>query len=170
MSPAGFEIERRFLIRPPSDAYWDGLGAGDHYRQGYVRNGKPSVRIRMGEPRGPVLTLKKGKGVKRREVETVVPQDVAEALLEAAEDRVIEKVRFRVGPWDVDRFLGRFRGLALMEVELEDEDDPLPEPPDGIHVIREVTDDKRFVSGHLARMGSKKARKLVKKAYAEAEA
>ena len=165
----GYEIERRFLVRPRSDDFWDGVGDGHHYRQGYVRNGKPSVRIRLGEPRGPVLTLKKGKGVKRREVETTVPSDVAEMLLEAAEDRIIEKIRFRVGPWEVDRFLGHFQGLFLMEVELEDEDDPLPEPPEGIDVLREVTDDKRFVSGHLARMSKREGRRLVETAYREVE-
>jgi len=34
-------------------------------------------------------------------------------------------------------------------------------------VLREVTDDERFVSGHLARMKAKEQRKLVKKAYKE---
>ena len=50
----GWEIERRFLVRVP-DAVWFGLGEGHHFRQGYIRNGEPSVRIRVGEPRGAVL-------------------------------------------------------------------------------------------------------------------
>lgn len=162
----GWEIERRFLVRV-DDAAWAGFGEGRHLRQGYVRNGSPSVRIRFGEARGPVLTCKSGKGVRRREVETPVPQDVAEALFAAAEDRTIEKIRFRVGPWELDRFLGPLHGLELLEVELDDVEDPIPEPPAGVRVLREVTDDKRFVSGRLARMNKKKQKKLVRKAYRE---
>lgn len=162
----GWEIERRFLVRVDK-AFWMSLGEGHHLRQGYVRNGTPSVRIRFGEPRGPVLTCKSGKGVRREEVETVVPDDVAQALFLAAEERTLEKIRFKIGPWELDRFLGALDGLSLMEVELEHEDEPIPEPPPGVKVLREVTDDKRFVSGHLARMKAKKQRKLVKKAYKE---
>lgn len=161
-----WEIERRFLASV-SDRFWKTLGEGYHLRQGYVRNGKPSVRIRTGEPRGCVLTCKSGKGVRRREVETVVPEDVAEALFEAAEHRIIEKLRFRLGPWELDRFLGPLDGLVLLEIELDSEDDPLPRTPKGVRALREVTDDKRFVSGHLARMKPTEQKKLVEQAYKE---
>lgn len=161
-----WEIERRFLVKIEAGVRHT-LGEGRHLRQGYVRNGKPSVRIRVGEARGPVLTCKSGSGIRRTEVETVVPAEVAEALFEAAEDRVVEKIRWELGGWTVDRFLGALDGLELMEAELEHEDQPLPTVPRGIHVLREVTEDKRFVSGHLARMDPKEQRKLVKKAYKE---
>ncbi len=161
-----WEIERRFLVRV-EEATWYRLGEGFHLRQGYVRNGDPSVRIRVGEARGAVLTSKSGKGVRRQEFETVVPPEIAEALFLAAEDRIIEKVRFRIGRWELDRFLGPLDGLALLEIELEREDEPIPPSPADILVLREVTDDKRFVSGRLARMTTKKKRKLVKKAYKE---
>ena len=149
-----WEIERRFLVRV-EDALWFQLGDGHHLRQGYVRNGAPSVRIRVGEPRGAVLTCKSGAGIRRSEVEAVVPDDVAQALFKAAEDRLIEKMRWKIGPWELDRFLGPLEGLALLEIELDAEDSPIPEPPQGVHILREVTDDKRFVSGHLARMNRK---------------
>lgn len=161
-----WEIERRFLVRV-NDALWFKLGEGWHLRQGYVRNGEPSVRVRIGEPRGAVLTCKSGSGVRRSEVETVVPDAVAAALFEAAEDRKIEKIRWKIGPWELDRFLGSLDGLALLEIELTSEHAPIPEAPDGVHILREVTDDKRFVSGHLARMKPKDQRKLVKKVYKE---
>lgn len=161
-----WEIERRFLVRMP-EAVRNTLGEGRHLRQGYVRNGTPSVRIRVGESRGAVLTCKSGSGIRRSEVETIVPDEVAQALFEAAEDRVIEKIRWDLGSWTVDRFLGELDGLELMEIELESEEQPLPELPRGLHVLREVTDDKRFVSGRLARLKPKEQRKLVKKAYKE---
>jgi len=162
----GWEIERRFLVRV-ADAVWTGLGEGHHLRQGYVRNGEPSVRVRIGEARGAVLTCKSGTGIRRSEVETVVPQEVAHALFQAAEDRVIEKIRWNVGAWELDRFLGPLEGLMLLEIELDAEDAPLPPVPPGVHILREVTDDKRFVSGQLARMPHNKQRKLVKTAYKE---
>lgn len=161
-----WEIERRFLVRV-AGSLPDTLGGGWLLRQGYVRNGQPSVRIRVGEPRGAVLTCKSGRGIRRREVETTVPDDVAEALFEAAEHRIIEKVRWDLGGWTLDRFLGALDGLELLEVELEREDQELPPAPRGVHLLREVTDDKRFVSGHLARMKPKDQRKLVKQAYKE---
>ncbi len=163
-----WEIERRFLVQVP-ETFWDQLGEEHHYRQGYIRNGEPSLRIRVGEPRGPVLTSKSGSGARRSEVEVVVPQEMAIPLLEAAEKRVIEKIRWRIGPWELDRFLGPLEGLVLMEIELDHETDPIPTPPNGIHVLREVTDDKKFVSSHLARLKHDAQRKLVKKAYKEAK-
>jgi len=164
----GWEIERRFLVRVP-ELRWPPDADGHHLRQGYVRHGQPSVRIRTGEPRGPVLTCKGGTGIRRSEVEVVVTEEVAAALFEAAGDHVVEKVRFPLGAWTLDRFLGDLEGLALLEIELESEDEKLPKPPKHVRVLREVTDDKRFVSGRLAALDPKERRKLVKKAYKEAE-
>jgi CYTH domain-containing protein len=165
----GWEIERRFLVRVPTRR-WPARKEGHLLKQGYVRHGSPSVRIRTGEARGPVLTCKSGTGIRRSEVEVVVTDEVAAALFEAAGDHVLEKVRFAMGPWTLDRFLGDLQGLALLEIELESEDQGLPEPPEYVRVLREVTDDKRFVSGRLAALDPKERRKLVKRAYMEVEA
>ena len=162
----GWEIERRFLVRVARGG-WPPRAEGRLLRQGYVRHGDPSVRVRTGEARGPVLTCKSGKGVRRAEVEMVVTPAIAEALFAAAGDHVLEKVRFAVGPWTLDRFLGDLKGLELLEIELESEDDELPEPPRGVRVLREVTDDKRFVSGRLAALAPEKRRKMVQNAYEE---
>ena len=162
----GWEIERRFLVGV-EEALWFRLGNGFHLRQGYVRNGDPSVRVRFGEPRGAVLTSKSGSGIRRQEFETVIPTELADALFLAAENRVVEKIRWKLGPWELDRFMGALEGLALLEIELEDEGETIPEAPEGVRILREVTDDNRFVSGRLARMKPKKQRKLVKKAYKE---
>jgi CYTH domain-containing protein len=63
--------------------------------------------------------------------------------------------------------VGGLEGLFLIEIELEHEDDPIPEAPAGIRILREVTDDNRFTSGYLASMKRKKQAKLVKKVYKE---
>ena len=161
-----WEIERRFLVRV-DEAVWFRLGTGYHLRQGYVRHRDPSVRIRVGEERGAVLASKSGSGIRRQEFEVVVPDEIAEALFKSADSRIVEKIRWKLGPWELDRFMGALEGLALMEIELDDEANPLPEPPDGVHILREVTDDKRFISSRLAGLKPRKQRKLVKKAYKE---
>ncbi len=164
----GWEIERRFLVRVPL-RHWPPRAQGHHLKQAYVRHGDPSVRIRTGEPRGPVLTCKGGSGVRRSEVEVVVTDEVADALFRAAGDQVLEKIRFPIGAWTLDRFLGDLDGLALLEIELASEEDALPDPPTGVEVLREVTDDKRFVSGRLAALDQNERRKIVKKAYKEVD-
>jgi len=163
----GWEIERRFLVRV-GPAKWPPASEGRHLRQGYVRHGDPSVRVRTGEARGAVLTCKSGKGIRRAEVETVIPDDVASALFEAAGEHVVEKVRFPLGAWTLDRFLGDLEGLALLEIELGHENDELPDAPRGVEVLREVTEDRQFVSGRLAALEPKARRKFVRKAYEEA--
>lgn len=162
----GWEIERRYLVRVEA-AVWERLGEGEEYRQGYVKTGDPSVRVRVGEPRGAVLTLKRGKGVRRREVETTIPDPVARELLAAAGRRVLDKTRWRIGPWELDRFGGELEGLTLLEIELADEDQEVPGPPEGVSILREVTDDKRFTSSALARMKRKEQARWVRKVYEE---
>ncbi len=164
----GWEIERRYLVRVTEDL-WSRLESGHHLRQGYVATGGSSIRIREGEPRGSVLTIKSGGGVRRREVEAVVPTNVADALFELAGDHVLEKVRFRMGPWELDRFLGPLEDLRLLEIELDAVDQPIPEPPEGVSVLREVTDDKRFTSNYLSGLPKADARAFVAAVYRETE-
>ena len=164
---AGYEIERRWLVRA-RPGLREELEGGWRLRQGYVRAEEPAVRIRSGEPRGPVLTCKAGRGVRRREAETVVSPEMAELLFEAAGDRVLEKVRFRIGPWELDWFDGDLEGLVLLELELEEERDPVPDPPPGLELLHEVTDHNSLVSAAMAAMTSGERRALVRRVYAEA--
>ncbi len=166
MGKGTFEIERRYLVRVPWEL-WGTLGAGWRLRQGYVTAGPTSVRIRVGEPRGAVLACKAGTGIRRLEVEARVSTEMAEALFAAAGDRVIEKVRYVLGPWELDRFGGGLEGLALLEIELEREDDIVPEPPGGIDIIREVTDDNQFTSSGLACMSEEAQQRFVSAAYSQ---
>jgi len=161
-----FEIERRYLVRVEPDL-WGTLGAGVALRQGYVSTGSTSVRIRVGETRGAVLTCKSGRGVRRREVEEGVSPEMAQALLQAAGERVLEKVRYRLGPWELDRFHGDLEGLTLLEIELDHENDPVPEPPGGIEIMAEVTDNKLFTNSSLASLNNDQRRAFVGQAYQE---
>lgn len=161
-----FEVERRYLVTV-REGLWASLGESWRLQQGYVSAGTPSVRIRLGEPRGPVLTCKAGSGVKRREVEAVVPLAVAEALLEAADGRVVEKVRHPLGRWELDRFGRGLEGLVLLEIELDAEDDEVPDAPAGVTILREVTDDNRFTSLRLACMETEEQRAFVRSVYEE---
>jgi len=164
MGKGTFEVERRYLVRVAEDL-WGTLGVGWRLRQGYITTGSPAVRIRVGEPRGPVLACKAGSGVRRSEVEEVVSPEMAEALFAAAGDRVIEKVRYALGPWELDRFGGGLEGLILLEIELDREDEVLPAGPHGVEIIREVTDDNHFTSSGLACMRPEDQRRFVRAAY-----
>jgi CYTH domain-containing protein len=65
----------------------------------------------------------------------------------------VEKTRF-VFDWhdqtfELDLFKGHLKGLAILEIELEDKDDVVELPP-FLKVIKEVTDDKKFTNFALA--------------------
>ncbi len=163
----GWEIERRWLVRV-RPGLREELGEGRPLRQGYIRGKGPSVRIRTGEARGAVLACKRGHGIRRMEAEVVVPPEMAELLFQAAGERVLEKTRYEVGPWELDWFEGDLEGLTLLEIELEDEDQRLPDPPEGVEKVREVTEDNSFTSSALASLASGERRALVARIYAEA--
>ena len=161
----GWEIERRFLVKVNALS-WPSLTDGDHLRQGYLTHSKePSVRVRLGEPGGPRLTSKRGAGIRRTEFECEIPTDVAKELMDASGPRTIEKVRWKLGPWTLDRFLGPLEGLSILEIELTSEEETLPIFPPSLTVIHEVTEDKRLTNSHLASLSQAAQRKTVLAAY-----
>ena len=163
-----YEVERRFLVQAEAGLLTK-YGEGRRLKQGYLLSGKQSLRIRIGEERGAVLTAKSGTGIRRLETEVVVPNNIAEALFLKADQGVIEKLRWYIGPWELDQFLGRLSGLFLLEIELGSDGDKLPGAfPDGVMVIREVTDDNRFTSSTLAGLSTSKRSNFVQSAYREA--
>lgn len=65
----------------------------------------------------------------------------------------VQKTRF-VFKWhdqvfELDLFKGHLKGLAILEIELDDKDDTV-ELPEFLKVIKEVTKDKRFTNFALA--------------------
>lgn len=148
------EIERKFLVaRPPAE---DVLGAGVHYRQGYLAGeGDVESRIRITAGRA-WITVKAGRGVARTEVEIAIPVEEAEALWPHTVGRRLEKVRFRIpvdgGIADLDRYAGELDGLWTVEVEFPSVDAAAAfvAPP---WFGPEVSDVDGWSNGALARHG-----------------
>lgn len=171
------EIERRFLVRRPDAAVLEQADARIEIVQGYLSTGGVSVRIRRcragaGWPpesgaspadsgHAWILTIKSGSGLVRREVELEVDAARGAELLDMCGPVRIEKTRHAIGRWEVDVLGGRFEGLVLAEVELESEDEPLPDPPAGLELGREVTEDPAITNHALAMMASPAARRFV---------
>ncbi len=148
----GREIERKFLV--VSDA-WQPIATGSALlRQGYLSsNAKATVRVRSTDDERAVLTLKGAvEGISRAEYEYEIPIADARELLVMAEPHVVEKRRYLVPygalTWEVDVFLGRHAGLVMAEVELVDENQPVPLPG---WAGAEVTQDDRYNNASLSR-------------------
>ncbi len=157
---ASLEIERRFLVARVADETLRGAGRTLRIRQGYLTEGRPAVRVRQSNA-DYRMTVKDGEGLVRREIEFDVSGEAAAGLFEIAADRTIEKTRYEVGRWEIDVFRGHFEGLVIAEVELESEDEPLPEIPSGLDLACEVTSVRGFTNQYLASLGEAEARALV---------
>jgi adenylate cyclase len=148
------EIERKFLVaRPPGE---DELGAGVHFRQGYLAGeGDVDARIRIAPDRA-WITVKAGRGVARTEVEVPIALDDAEALWPHTAGRRLEKVRFFVpvegGTAEVDRYAGELEGLWTVEVEFASAEDAASFVPPAWFGA-DVTDVDGWSNGALARRG-----------------
>lgn len=154
------EIERRFLCEIVDDAALRRAARESRIRQGYLTEGDPAVRIRERDGAW-VLAVKSGSGRVRREVEIGVEPAAAEVLLDIASERRLEKVRDVVGRWEIDRFAGKLAGLVIAEIELERADEPLPPAPEGVLLLREITDDVAYTNQRLAALSAEDAAELV---------
>lgn len=157
------EIERRFLARILEAAAL-ATAPTRELEQGYLSVADPAVRVRRAGNEW-ILTVKSGRGLVRQEVEAPLPAATGAALLELAGACRISKRRHRLGRWEIDVFEGTLAGLVLAEVELAAADEPLPRPPAAVELIREVTDDGRFVNQVLAGLEPAAAAALVAAAY-----
>ena len=145
------EIERKFYVQQvgllPS---YDRLR---HIQSSYLSTGDPEVRIsRDGNiPGSGLLTVKKGSGLVREEIETRLPDEDTEALFKmVGESPQIQKIRLHFGPWEYDEYLGRHAGLAVLEIELPSEYTQIPSFPEGLRVLGEITHFSGFKNKALA--------------------
>ncbi|MBR2490480.1 MAG: GNAT family N-acetyltransferase [Ruminiclostridium sp.] len=156
-----FEIERKFLIAYP-DVHtlesWPGMTRYEMV-QTYLRSDPgDEVRVRQRTQDGVSQwfhTVKRGEGIKRQEEERTINQGEYQALLAQADPtkRVLRKTRYclpyRGKLLEVDLY-PFWQDLAVLEVELEREDDLISIPPQ-LTVLREVTGDMAYKNSVLAK-------------------
>lgn len=115
--------------------------------QGYLSR-SPVVRIRIFNKTEAFMTVK-GKGCRvRDEFEFPIPYKSAVKMLKLCGERKIKKVRHYLGPWEIDFFKGKHKGLILAEIELPNKTAKLPRLPDWIG--KEVTYDPKYSNASLS--------------------
>ena len=145
------EIERKFLLAELPD--WLGECDSEHVEQGYVALEEGAeVRVRAaGDARR--LTVKRGGGRSREEVEIELEAEQFEALWPLTEGRrVLKRRHFRAaaeGTFEIDVYEGGLAGLAVAEIEFDSEQAAERfEPPGWLGA--EVTGDQRYANRTLA--------------------
>lgn len=165
------EIEKKFLIKFPNSwsalaELFDGIIDVKRISQTYLNPeaGKQAARVRKtieglsGETETVYHYNRKkptGETGVHEETEHEISRKEYEQSLKKANPNkcAVEKTRF-VFKWhdqvfELDLFKGHLKGLAILEIELDDPDDTVELPP-FLQVIKEVTKDKRFTNYYLA--------------------
>ena len=161
MNNSGIEIERKFLIRKPEEAWLETEAEGSDIVQTYLeksdRGLRGRVRRRSGKS-GTVYTHTEKRHIsamRREEYEREISEEEYKELLLHSDPkrRTIEKRRYvlmyKGQRFEIDLF-PFWPDRALMEIELEDETQKVDFPPE-IEIIKEVTEDKRYTNSSLAR-------------------
>jgi len=164
------ESERKFLVKFPTSwsalaELFDGIVDVKRISQTYLKaeSGEQAARVRKtvegltGETE-TVYHYNQKKPVEtgvHEETEREISQKKYEDYLKQANTKkcAVEKTRF-VFKWhdqvfELDLFKGHLKGLAILEIELEDIHDKV-ELPEFLPMIKEVTEDKRFTNFALA--------------------
>ena len=150
------EIERKFLLPalpPDLDRH-----PGQRIEQGYLAFSPEGVEVRV-RRKGDhhFLTVKKGGGMSRVEVELPLPASEFDTLWPLTTHVRVSKVRHELpGPdgltVEVDIYDGNLAGLWVAEVEFPDEDTAHAfQPPP--YFGREITGDPAYRNQVLARDG-----------------
>jgi CYTH domain-containing protein len=164
------ESERKFIVKLPSSwaalsELFDDLVDIKRIQQSYLKpEGKePSARVRKTiagltgdkevsydfNQKFPIET-----GVHKEKEYSISKSEYEKHLKNTHPDKAeIEKTRFvfeyNDQTFELDVFKGRLKGLAILEIELNDIDDTVEFPP-FLKSVKEVTDDKRFSNFNLA--------------------
>lgn len=158
MNIDGFEIERKFLIAMPDEAFLKTCSASAITQTYLVCDGNTTERVR--ERAYPdhceyTHTIKyKLNNMRCIEDERQIDEDTYTALLERADParRPIRKVRYCFEHdgrlWELDVF-PFWKNSAYLEIELTGEDEAFTLPP-GLRLLREVTDDPRYTNAALS--------------------
>lgn len=151
MAKIKYEIERRFLVKKLIYKFLHRANK-INIKQGYFELTliDVSFRIRIINDRRAVITVKSGRGIKRREDEYKINLALGRKLLAICHHR-LEKTRYLIDGWEVDFFKGPLRGLIVIERELRFAKEKLSLPY-WIKGTVEVTNS--LTSHHLARLAS----------------
>lgn len=152
------EYDTRTCNGTPGDCY-------QRIEQGYVYGGKyGEIRIRqvsfLDGKRDQKIALKIGNGFKRIELERGTGERIYSFLRPYA--RMLTKVRVEVDGWSVDFFTGRHRGLVLAEYEDNNSKFEWDEllPPEGLTLVRDVTEERTYANKNLAKLSASEMRSL----------
>lgn len=146
------EIERKFLVRKLPD----NLAAFPHAEisQGYLAIAEGGVQVRLRKNGAHhSLTYKRGAGNVREEREIALSAEQFSVLWPATQEKRLIKTRYEI-PWgdriiEIDLYGGRHEGLAVAEVEFEDEESAKNfRPPDWLG--DDVTRDPRYSNQLIA--------------------
>ena len=115
------EIERKFLLEELPDNL--PISSEDGIEQGYLAIGDDQVRLRKRGDRH-LITVKRGHGMVRQEVEVPLAQESFEQLWPLTEGRRLEKTRLTTSigehTAEIDVYQGPLAGLKTVEVEFFD--------------------------------------------------
>lgn len=144
------EIERKFLVK--SDSYKKDSIKTLSITQGYImRADKGIVRVRTIDNQGYITIKTKNCGNTRHEWEYPIPfQDAEEMIHLLCDGPVIVKKRYIVPfeghKWEIDVFSSP-REMAVAEVELESEDEPVILPD---FIGEEVSGNPAYYNSNLS--------------------
>jgi CYTH domain-containing protein len=165
------EIERKFLVKfPPSWSalaeLFDGIVDVKRISQTYLtpEPGEQASRVRktvegLSGDLDTVFHFNQKKptgdtGVHEETEHEISEKEYNKSLKKANPSKcAVEKTRF-VFKWhdqvfELDLFKGHLKGLAILEIELDDKDDKVELPP-FLKIVKEVTKDKTFTNFSLA--------------------
>ena len=144
------EIERKFLLK--NSSYQNYITGSKKITQTYLYFNSGICRIRINDSKA-FLTLKsRSEGIVRAEFEYEIPlTDAGEMMKNLAVSDPVSKIRyscyFENKDWIVDIFEKENRGLAVTEVELENENEKVILPP---WAGPEISLDHRYSNSSLA--------------------
>lgn len=154
------EIEYKFLV----DCVPLGWHRKRRYLQGYLPttddSGEARVIYTPESTRGDVTikkrakTVQEGKPITRDEVMQDIPGELARELI-LTYCEYLEKTRYYFeSGWEIDEYHGALKGLIVAEYEVDSEDDSFPDPPRGLTLVRDVTNDIMYSNKNLAKVAS----------------
>ena len=170
------EYERRFLVaelpqekpwavRRMVDRYIDGTRIRLRQSEGVV-DGRPETVLKLTQK---IPSTGEGPPGRQGELTSFYLTDEEYNAIKALPAAVIAKTRYSFPPLGVDVFEGPLEGLLIAEMEFETEADMLAAQPPS-YCVKEITTDKDYAGGKLARLSAEQAAALARLSAEQAAA